>query len=64
MKTNIYPVFGLLEGGPGTTLVHATTDYLATFCGRDCREWYGDTELTLEDIECTTCKGKAISNEQ
>lgn len=60
----IVPVFGLMKSEPGTTMVHATREEddedcwvgTKTLCGKDCSEWYGDDDMTLEDVECKLCQ--------
>lgn len=61
--SEIFPVFGFMKNEPGTTMVHATPENnegwvgTKTLCGLDCSEWYGDSDLTLEDVECKKCRG-------
>lgn len=55
------PVFGFMKNEPGTTLVHSARTInkhdSKTTCGIDCSDgWYGDSDLTLDDVECKRCR--------
>jgi hypothetical protein len=58
----IDPVFGFLEKKAGTTLVHGCLHHNYsnptnfTLCGVRMDGWYGDDDLTIDDVECKKCQ--------